>query len=282
MKIPKLKQLPKGQRTPCIVTEGLGAWSLEKKWSFDFFKETYGDLAVTLNYDLPEKESPYLHGLDGRVKEMPLKDAVAFMAKTDRCYLAQLDAEKFEGLEKDFDPRELVPESERNSPIYTYLWIGKNTQSGLHYDYNDNFLIQIQGKKRVFLAPPKEINALYPLSQNFTKTKVNPNCPDYEKYPKFQKVEIWTGEIGPGEYLYIPRGWFHHIYAKDASISMNCWYGRDLNFFEQLTFFYRSGPRIWINFLKDFVWHGLLRRPEKARLFCSPSLGKLAFQKLFS
>ncbi|MBF5058991.1 cupin-like domain-containing protein [Candidatus Neptunochlamydia vexilliferae] len=282
MKIERLKQFPEGRKAPCIITEGLDSWPAIKKWSPNFFKEAFGDLKVTLNYNLPDQLSPYLHGSEGHAKEMTLKEAVDFMSSTDRCYLAQQEMTAFEGLSDDYDLSPLLPKEAPKDPIYTYLWIGKNTQSGLHYDYNDNFLIQIDGKKKVFLAPPEAAKHLYPLPQNFTKTQVNPVSPDFEKFPKFRKVDIWKGEIGPGEYLFIPKGWFHHIYAPDASISMNCWYGKELNRREQFLFFYRSGPRTWLRFFKDFFWHGALRRPEKVPLFCSPSLGKLAYQKLFS
>ena len=44
------------------------------------------------------------------------------------------------------------------------LWLGscsKNTSSGLHHDFHDNFYFLIQGKKEFTLFPPFLANSLY-------------------------------------------------------------------------------------------------------------------------
>lgn len=280
MNIERLEHFTASQTTPCIFSKGIEEWPALKKWDPQFFKKKFGNLEVILNYNLPDLISPYLHQAAGYFKTMSLADSIDFIAENDRCYIAQQEITDFVGLDLDFNFFNIVPKSEHKKTTYNSLWIGKNTRSGLHYDYNDNFLVQIYGIKKVFLVAPEETKYLYPLPENFTKTQVSPLEPDFKKFPKFKKATIWTGEIKPGEVLYIPRGWFHYIYSPNESISLNCWYGDEVNTKEFLISFYRSGWRTWIQFGKDFVWHGVLKQPAKARLFCSPSLGKLAYDNM--
>lgn len=267
---------------PCIFNTGMEKWPALTKWNLDFFKKKFSNVKATINYNLPEQQSPYLYTEQPHSKQMSLSKCIDFIYANDRCYIAQHEIKDFVGLEQDFNFLDIIPTLDHNKPIYTNLWVGKNTRSGLHYDYNDNFLVQISGHKKVFLAAPDDIKYLYPLADNFTKTQVNPMDPDLKKFPKLKNATIFTGEINPGEILFIPKGWFHYIYSPKESISLNCWYGDSLTKIEHLQSFYRSGWRTWLQFSKDFIWHGLLKQSSKSRLFCSPPLGKLFYNKLFS
>lgn len=277
MHIERLKSFVDSLKTPCIFSSGIEHWPAFSKWSPQFFQKKFTNLKVVVNYNLPENGCPYLHQEAQYLKNMSLEEFIDFMTQNDRCYIAQQDIQKFCGLDLDYNFLDIIPKSQQNKEIFTNLWIGKNTRSGLHFDYTDNFLVQIYGIKKVFLVAPEENRYLYPLSENFTKTQMNPLEPDFIRFPKFKKATVFEGEIAPGEVLFIPKGWFHYIYAPNESISLNCWYGDELDAKAFLLSFYRSGWRVWVSFIKDFVWHGLLKRPMSNMLFCSPPLGKLAY-----
>lgn len=256
------------------------SWDALHKWDLKFFQTRFKDLEITLNYNLPSTESPYLLSAEGHHKTLTLEQAIDAMSQSDRCYIAQQDISMFRGTDADYDLKTILPQFDKNTKTYTYLWIGKNTQSGLHYDYNDNFLIQIYGHKKVFLVCPADTKYLYPLPENFTKTQVNPCEPNFTQFPKFKYATLWEGELNPGEALFIPKGWFHHIYAPSESISLNCWYGKELSMSRFLLSFYRSGKEVWLQFFKDFFRHGVFKYPVKDRLFCSQPMGKLAYEKM--
>jgi hypothetical protein len=63
-------------------------------------------------------------------------------------------------------PSFLVNENKKNYA----LWInfGNNIYSGLHYDIHNNILLQLKGKKRIFLFPPSERQNLHLVN------KINP------------------------------------------------------------------------------------------------------------
>lgn len=266
---------------PFIFSYSSPKWPAFHRWNMQFFKKTYGDVQVTINYNLPDNISPYLHDAQLYTKQMCLADFFEEMPNETRgCYLAQSEITIFSQLENDFNFNELIPAKEHHSKTYTYLWIGKNTRSGLHYDFEDNFLVQVLGVKKVFLVAPKYAQYVYPLPENFLKSQVNPMNPNFEMHPKFKHVTLFEGELKAGEILFIPKGWYHYIYSPEESISINCWYGPSLSITELVLSFYRSGLKTWLTFIRDFFWFGMFGREAKERLYCSSPVGKICYEWL--
>ncbi|CBH14707.1 hypothetical protein, conserved [Trypanosoma brucei gambiense DAL972] len=90
-----------------------------------------------------------------------------------------------------------------------------------HYDTLDNVLCQIVGRKRVVLFPPSEYNNLYISGSSSAVTNIDK--PDYMRFPRFidasrHALEV---EIGPGDMLFIPALWFHHVTTLKGSYSMS-------------------------------------------------------------
>lgn len=106
-------------------------------------------------------------------------------------------------------------------------WLGpKATKSTLHYDGDQNFLIQAQGRKRVQLISPIYTKYLYTKSISFYDgfSDVDSYDPDYTKHPDFKNVTIEQDILEPGDILYIPPGWWHNIQSLDISVSYNIWW----------------------------------------------------------
>lgn len=45
-----------------------------------------------------------------------------------------------------------------------------------------------------------------------------------ERFPLFESAEYVEGVLGPGECLYIPRGWWHYVRSLDVSASVSFWW----------------------------------------------------------
>lgn len=115
------------------------------------------------------------------------------------------------------------------------LWIGPaNVASPLHYDPLDNFIMQIVGKKRVFLldktVDPEWLYAGEQHNQqyNTSAVPVHTGVVDEMQYPKFQNVldqyKILSSELNTGDILFIPSKWWHALVALEYSISVNVWW----------------------------------------------------------
>jgi ribosomal protein L16 Arg81 hydroxylase len=48
--------------------------------------------------------------------------------------------------------------------------------------------------------------------------------PDYARFPRLREAEMFVAELDPGDVIYIPRGWWHHVRTLDLSIAVNFWW----------------------------------------------------------
>lgn len=136
---------------------------------------------------------------------------------------------------------------------HTMLWMGPmNTVSPLHFDPLDNLLMQVVGWKRVLLFPPDdqsdgteeddENNNGFPTRRNvsnepswhyagingnqYNTSAVDVENPDHSEYPNFKELAPTPYEciLGPGDGLYIPKKWWHHVRSLEMSVSANVWW----------------------------------------------------------
>lgn len=115
---------------------------------------------------------------------------------------------------------------------HSMLWLGpRNTLSPLHFDPLDNLLMQIVGRKRVFLYPNDRDNnsgswhyAGFDGNQ-YNTSPVDPSNPNYLEYPSFQAAPTpYECVIEPGDVLFIPAKWWHHVRSLSWSASANVWW----------------------------------------------------------
>eukprot|EP00658_Telonema_sp_P-2_P060394 TRINITY_DN49319_c0_g1_i1.p1 TRINITY_DN49319_c0_g1~~TRINITY_DN49319_c0_g1_i1.p1 ORF type:complete len:276 (+),score=41.01 TRINITY_DN49319_c0_g1_i1:188-1015(+) len=138
--------------------------------------------------------------------------------------------------------RNLLP-GEFKTPFF---WMGSaGCVTGLHSDDENNVLAQIWGRKIVLLFPPSQIGALYPndkYDSGTTCCDLDPIAPDLERHPNagglFRGEErYFEAVLDPGDVLYCPKGWFHHVRCAEPSISVN----------------------IFVSTWREWVWWGLPR-----------------------
>jgi len=106
------------------------------------------------------------------------------------------------------------------------FWIGPaGTVTPLHCDYDDNIFAQIWGTKRIFLSPPHHDEFLYTSEANaiLFGSPVDPEAPDFEKFPLARQASMIECVVNPGEMLYVPAGWYHQVRALTFSLSSNRW-----------------------------------------------------------
>ena len=100
-----------------------------------------------------------------------------------------------------------------------FLWFGPaGTVTPLHHDVMNVFLAQVYGRKQVTLISPDQTPRVY--NQIGVYSEVDCENPDYQKYPLFRQVEPLRIILQPGEVLFLPVGWWHHVKALDVSITV--------------------------------------------------------------
>lgn len=99
-----------------------------------------------------------------------------------------------------------------------------------HYDEQQNFYAQVKGYKRIIMFRPSQFRCLYPHPVHHPydrQSQVDFEKPDYACFPNFKDVEGIETVIEPGEVLYIPIYWFHHVESLlkgGYTVSINFWY----------------------------------------------------------
>ncbi|MEY3952465.1 MAG: hypothetical protein RL320_1267 [Pseudomonadota bacterium] len=114
------------------------------------------------------------------------------------------------------------------------LWLGNRTRIAAHYDLPDNLAVVASGRRRFTLFAPEQIHNLYmgpldPTPAGQPISLVDFVNPDLKRFPRFEQA--WSAaeqvELEPGDAIFIPSMWFHHIEALGAvNLLINAWWRR--------------------------------------------------------
>lgn len=100
-----------------------------------------------------------------------------------------------------------------------FFWIGPGgTITPTHHDLTNNFMAQITGRKRVHLVDGLQVANLY--NHIHVYSEVDLENVDYDRFPLMRNVEILCHDLMPGELLFLPVGWWHHVRALDFSMTV--------------------------------------------------------------
>ncbi len=100
-----------------------------------------------------------------------------------------------------------------------FFWIGPaGTVTPTHHDLTNNFMAQIMGRKRVHLVDGLQAARMY--NDLHVYSEVDLENIDYDRFPLMREVEVLHYDLMPGELLFIPVGWWHHVRALDVSMTV--------------------------------------------------------------
>ncbi len=112
------------------------------------------------------------------------------------------------------------------------IWIGNATRIAAHYDLPDNLACIAAGHRRFTLFPPAQLRNLYVGPLDFTPagqaiSLVDFRKPDAARFPRFAEAleHAQVAELGPGDAIFIPSMWWHHVEALDRfNVLVNYWW----------------------------------------------------------
>jgi hypothetical protein len=112
------------------------------------------------------------------------------------------------------------------------IWIGNAVTVSTHFDFNYNIACVVAGHRRFTLFPPEQLPNLYigPLEHTPAgppTSMVSVEQPDFARYPRFQHAlgAALQAELEPGDALYIPYMWWHHVNSLDGfNVLVNYWW----------------------------------------------------------
>lgn len=124
-------------------------------------------------------------------------------------------------------PMPLVPPSAEPR-----LWIGNAAKVATHNDPIENVGVVAAGRRRFTLFPPEAEPNLYmgpahPTPAGTPISLVHATAPDFDRYPLYAEAlkSAEEAELSPGDAIFIPRDWFHHVEALEKfNVLVNYWW----------------------------------------------------------
>lgn len=145
----------------------------------------------------------------------------------DVVYLAQFNLlDHIKKLENDIAVPDYCYAKQSEEPIIN-IWMGpKGTISPCHHDPYDNIFAQIVGYKYIRLYHPDSNLYPYPPDQMLSNTsQIDVEFEhNFQKYPDFPVDGYLDVVLGPGDLLYIPKGWWHYVRSLSVSFSVSFWF----------------------------------------------------------
>ena len=142
-------------------------------------------------------------------------------------YLSSIDMNAyFTGLAEE----NRLPMGERK-PLES-IWIGSRTRIAAHNDVPDNLAVCAVGRRRFTLFPPGQLANLYlgPLENTPAGrpvSMVDLRAPDFGAFPRFGEAleHALVAELEPGDALFIPSLWWHHVEGlAPFNVLVNYWW----------------------------------------------------------
>jgi hypothetical protein len=208
-----------------LVVRGIAAESpAVRHWSPKYLAARHGDVMVecTVGRDLdPDYE---LHFRD-TLATMSLSEFVSRMSEPGsgkRLYLVArnhfFDQPALAPLRDDLCPPDYLVDTRSRRYGGVKLWMGgAHTVTPLHHDEHSILFMQIFGRKRVKLIPPFDSPRLYVRERFYSE--VDPENVDLTRHPLFAQASVAEVELDPGDLLFIPVGWWHHVRSLQPSIT---------------------------------------------------------------
>jgi cupin-like protein len=210
--------------TPVVLRGLIRGWPACATWSLDALARRFPTQTVEVMVCDPDArptgESPYLER-----RRLPFAAAVALMGEDGgrRLHLVaqnQLFADPAFGelwadlyLDPDwFDQSATLPG--------VSLWVSpRHSVTPLHYDLASTLLAQVVGRKRVIFASPADTENLYKGPAGYSTA--DPEVPARDRYPRLAGARLHQAVLEPGDALFLPREWWHHVRSLEASISLS-------------------------------------------------------------
>lgn len=112
------------------------------------------------------------------------------------------------------------------------IWMGNKTRIAAHFDNPSNIACVAAGRRRFTVFPPEQLNNLYVGPLDFTPagqaiSLVDFKQPDLQRFPRFEEAlqHALVAELDPGDALYLPSLWWHHVEALETfNVLVNYWW----------------------------------------------------------
>ncbi len=209
---------------PVVITGMMDDWPALQTWTPANLGERFGHREVEIQVGRTRNQRYEMEAT--RHKQQMLfsqyVDLVVNGGSTNDYYMtANNSSRNYEALHELWSDVVQIPEYlDGNSPQKGFFWFGpQGTITPLHHDLTNNFMAQVYGRKLVRLVPSCDLPRVY--NEHHCYSKVDAGNIDSRQFPDFANCRVIDCEIGPGEILFLPIGWWHYVVGLEISITMS-------------------------------------------------------------
>lgn len=208
---------------PVLIDGLVDAWPAFEHWSLDYFERALGDVVIEIQAGRDNDRDYEIKSVSHK-RQMELRDVVQMLRDVEESNDFYVTANN-----GGHNRQVLAPLWDGIGPIDGYLdpglaqdgffWMGpKGTVTPFHHDLTNNLLIQIRGRKRVALVPSWDT----PLMRNHLHCYSGWSSPaQVAALPAQERPTLIDCIIEPGQTLFIPVGWWHHVVGLDMTIGLS-------------------------------------------------------------
>lgn len=208
---------------PVLIDGLVDGWPALERWSLDYFEQRLGDAVIEIQTGRNSDRDYEIQSVKHK-QQMSLRHVVRMLRDVDETndfyVTANNGGHNRQALAPLWDEighidGYLDPESAQDG----FFWMGpKGTVTPFHHDLTNNLLIQIRGRKQVSLAPSWDT----PLMRNFLHCYSGWHSPEeIAALPDPEQPTLIHCTIEPGQALFIPVGWWHHVVGLDMTIGLS-------------------------------------------------------------
>ena len=208
---------------PVIITGMLEHFAARTKWTLDYFAERFADRVVEVQFGRNADQQYEMNSIAHK-RQMKFGEYVELVrnagASNDFYMTANNDSRNREALKELWDDIGALPDYlNEDNARQGFFWFGpQGTITPFHHDLTNNFMMQIVGRKQVRLMAPCESSRVYNHRHCFTD--VDARNVDLKRFPAMADVPVIDCVLEPGEILFLPVGWWHHVEGLDMSVTI--------------------------------------------------------------
>lgn len=211
---------------PVVIKNLSKQWPAYTKWNWDYFKQLAGDKKVPLYNNVKSDAYTPINTADDYKTFGEYIDMISNGPAAWRIFLFNI-FDHAPALINDFSwPEHLMKGFVKKYPM---LFTGGATSiTHMHFDIDMSHILHTQfgGRKRVLLFPfaeqyklyrkPWEVLSLADFSNYYQEGKI-----DYEKFPALKLAKGYDLILEPGDTLFMPSGYWHHMEYLDSGFAMS-------------------------------------------------------------
>lgn len=206
---------------PVVIERFIEDWPAFDKWRLDYIKEIAGHKTVPLYDDRPVTHEDGFNEPHAKMKMADYIDLLKREPTKYRIFLWNILKEVPE-LQNDFSYPDFGLKLMKGLPMLFFG--GQDSHTFMHYDIDlaNIFHFHFEGKKLCILFDQKQNDFLYKIPHSLiTREDIDFSNPDLEKWPALKKAKGYKAELGHGEILYMPEGYWHYMKYLTPGFSMS-------------------------------------------------------------